>query len=109
MNRMLLRHIVGATLRRIRLTHGLTLRDLSALSRVSVPYLSEIERGRKEPSSEILATICRVFGMDVVDLVDAVADELRTPDRAVLVMGSTDDHARVSAPDIDHGALLLAA
>ncbi len=106
---MLLRHVVGATLRRIRLTHGLTLRDLSARSRVSVPYLSEIERGRKEPSSEILATICRVFGMDVVDLVDAVSDELRTPNREVLVMESTDEQSRVPSADRDHGALLLAA
>ena len=106
---MLLRHVVGATLRRIRLRHGFTLRDLSALSRVSVPYLSEIERGRKEPSSEILATICRVFGMDVVDLVDAVAAELRTPNREVLVMGSTDEQSRVPSADRDHGALLLAA
>lgn len=109
---MLLRHVIGATLRRIRLARGLTLRDLSELSQVSVPYLSEIERGRKEPSSEILATICRVFGMTVVDLVAAVSDELRMPHPAVLVMDSTVQRADVALPGLDrseHRALLYAA
>ncbi len=74
---MLLRHAIGAALRRIRLANGLTLRALSQRSRVSIPYLSEIERGRKEPSSEILATVCGVFGLTVVDLVEEVAAEFR--------------------------------
>ena len=85
---MLLRHAIGAALRRIRLGRGLTLRDLSQQSRISIPYLSEIERGRKEPSSEILATICRVFGMTLVDLVDAVSDEARLSEPLVLTTES---------------------
>ena len=91
---MLMRHAIGGALRRIRLARGLTLRDLSQLSRVSIPYLSEIERGRKEASSEILATICRVFDMTLVDLVDAVSDELRMIQPVVLVMESRIDGTR---------------
>lgn len=72
---MLLRHAIGRALRRIRLERGLTLRELAARSRVSMPYLSEIERGRKEASSEILATILRVFDLTLLDLLREVADE----------------------------------
>ncbi|WP_431219895.1 helix-turn-helix domain-containing protein [Leifsonia xyli] len=60
---MLLRHAIGSVLRRIRTERGTTLRELSERSRVSVPYLSEIERGRKEASSEILAALCRVLDL----------------------------------------------
>ena len=73
---MLLRHAIGHVLRRIRLDRRLTLRDLAARSQVSVPYLSEIERGRKEVSSEILATVCRVLDLSVGDLLTAVSVEL---------------------------------
>ncbi|MFB2598820.1 helix-turn-helix domain-containing protein [Herbiconiux sp. P17] len=73
---MLLRHAIGHVLRRIRLERRLTLRDLARDSRVSVPYLSEIERGRKEVSSEILATVCRVLDLSLADLLVAVSGEL---------------------------------
>lgn len=73
---MLLRHAYGSALRRLRLRRGLTLRQLSDASRVSLPYLSEIERGRKEASSEILATVCVVLGISVHDLLREAATEL---------------------------------
>jgi transcriptional regulator with XRE-family HTH domain len=73
---MLLRHAIGHVLRRIRLDRRLTLRDLARRSQVSVPYLSEIERGRKEASSEILATVCRVLDLSVGELLTAVSLEL---------------------------------
>lgn len=72
---MLLRHAIGSALRRLRLQRGLTLRQLSERSRVSLPYLSEIERGRKEASSEILSTICVVLGISVPDLLRATDAE----------------------------------
>ncbi|MEO6532419.1 MAG: helix-turn-helix transcriptional regulator [Pseudolysinimonas sp.] len=65
---MLLRHAIGAALRRIRLDDGRTLREVARGANISMPYLSEIERGRKEPSSEILAGICAALGLTVVDL-----------------------------------------
>src|SRR3954454_402175 len=72
---MLLRHAIGSVLRRIRTERGTTLRELSEDSRVSVPYLSEIERGRKEASSEILAALCRVLGVSEGELLTRVAAE----------------------------------
>lgn len=72
---MLLRHAIGATLRRIRLDRSLTLRVVADDARISMPYLSEIERGRKEASSEILAVICRALDMTVLDLLREVTAE----------------------------------
>jgi len=72
---MLLRHAIGSVLRRIRTERGTTLRQLSEESRVSVPYLSEIERGRKEASSEILAALCRVLDVTEGELLTIVAAE----------------------------------
>jgi transcriptional regulator with XRE-family HTH domain len=73
---MLLRHAIGHVLRRLRLEQGKTLRQLAQASRVSLPYLSEIERGRKEASSEILATVCRMLDISLGELLDDVSREL---------------------------------
>jgi len=53
-----LRELVGDTLRTHRVRNGMTLRDVSAKARVSLGYISEVERGQKEPSSELLAALC---------------------------------------------------
>jgi transcriptional regulator with XRE-family HTH domain len=73
---MLLRGLIGMVLRRIRLGQGRTLRDVADAARVSVPYLSEIERGRKEPSSELLAAICTALDLQLADLLDEVRFEI---------------------------------
>ena len=80
---MLLRQAIGATLRRIRLDRSLTLRAVADEASISMPYLSEIERGRKEASSEILAVICAALDMTVLDLLREVADEAAVADVAV--------------------------
>lgn len=72
---MLLRHAIGAALRRIRLDDGRTLREVALAANISMPYLSEIERGRKEPSSEILAGICAALGLTLVDLLQEVTTQ----------------------------------
>ncbi|MFI5718419.1 helix-turn-helix domain-containing protein [Nocardia sp. NPDC051750] len=54
----LLREAIGDSLRRARLAQSRTLREVSTSARVSLGYLSEVERGRKEASSELLAAIC---------------------------------------------------
>ncbi|MFF1635587.1 helix-turn-helix domain-containing protein [Leifsonia sp. NPDC058248] len=72
---MLLRHAIGSVLRRLRQEQGTTLRQLSESSQISVPYLSEVERGRKEASSEILGTLCRVLDITERELLARVADE----------------------------------
>jgi transcriptional regulator with XRE-family HTH domain len=72
---MLLRHAIGFVLRRLRLERGKTLRELAEEARISLPYLSEIERGRKEASSEILGVLCRVLDITERQLLTEVADE----------------------------------
>lgn len=52
-----MRQFVGEVLRARRVAEGLTLRDVSARARVSLGYISEVERGQKEPSSELLAAL----------------------------------------------------
>lgn len=72
----LLRSAIGAVLRRLRHQQGRTLQDVAEAAGVSLPYLSEVERGRKEASSEILASICAALGLDLVDLLEQVRAEL---------------------------------
>jgi transcriptional regulator with XRE-family HTH domain len=72
----LLRGVIGTALRRARTGRGKTLKEIAAAARVSVQYLSEVERGRKEASSEVLAAICAALGWTIVDLLDAVRTEL---------------------------------
>jgi len=59
----LLREVIGDVLRRTRMEQGKTLREVSDDARVSLGYLSEVERGRKEPSSELLGSICTALDM----------------------------------------------
>ena len=73
---MLLRHLIGAALRRARQRQGRTLREVADAARVSMPYLSEVERGRKEASSEVLAAICRALGLRLSDLLEEVRQDL---------------------------------
>lgn len=54
----MLREVIGDVLRRARVEQGRTLRQVSDDARVSLGYLSEVERGRKEASSELLSAIC---------------------------------------------------
>lgn len=65
---MLLRHALGEIVRRRRQALGLTLRDVARDGRISLPYLSEVERGRKEASSEIIQAICGVLRLDLAEL-----------------------------------------
>ena len=74
---VLLREAIGDSIRRARTERRRTLRDVSHAARVSLGYLSEIERGRKEPSSELLASICDALAMSLPDLLDDAADTLR--------------------------------
>jgi transcriptional regulator with XRE-family HTH domain len=74
--RPLLRTMLGEVLRRTRLDQGRTLADVARVARVSMPYLSEVERGRKEASSEVLAAICDSLHIDLSDLLAEVGREL---------------------------------
>src|SRR5437763_6361312 len=71
---VLLRHLLGDALRRLRQRQGRTLREVSAAAGVSLGYLSEVERGQKEASSELLAAICSALGAPLSQVFREVSD-----------------------------------
>ena len=74
--RPLLRATLGDVLRRTRLQQRRTLADVARAARVSMPYLSELERGRKEASSEVLAAVCDALRIELSDLLAVVGRDL---------------------------------
>jgi transcriptional regulator with XRE-family HTH domain len=98
-SRPLLRIIIGGALRRTRLEQRRTLADVARAARMSMPYLSEVERGRKEASSEVLAAICEALRLDLSDLMADVWRELaeyrgrRTRSDRVVRLGIIGDRA----------------
>jgi transcriptional regulator with XRE-family HTH domain len=70
------RDLIGEVLRRERKAQDRTLQDVADAARISMPYLSELERGRKEASSEILAATARALGLRLSDLVDLAHSRL---------------------------------
>ena len=73
---VLLRHLLGDVLRRLRQRQGRTLREVSAEARVSLGYLSEVERGQKEASSEILASVAEALDVPISQIMREVGDRL---------------------------------
>lgn len=87
---MLLRRVIGDVLRARRQDQHRTLREVSHAANVSLGYLSEIERGQKEASSELLAAICDALGSELSDVLRDVSDSLAQvsrPDTALAVPG----------------------
>ena len=72
----LLRTQLGNTLRGHRLRQRLTLRDVSGAARVSLGYLSEVERGQKEASSELLASICGALNLPLSSVLSSVSERV---------------------------------
>lgn len=79
-----LRQVVGETLRGLRLRQRRTLREVSSAARVSLGYLSEVERGQKEPSSELLAAICGALDVELSELFWEVSNTLRREEKLAL-------------------------
>ncbi|QKW23289.1 helix-turn-helix transcriptional regulator [Kitasatospora sp. NA04385] len=98
----LLRDVVGGVLRRERLAQERTLKDVADAARISVPYLSELERGRKEASSEVLAAAARALGLGLGDVLSLVQQELVAVRSASTLSGRTATAGR-------YGGLCLAA
>lgn len=96
---VLLREAIGDRLRHARTIQHRTLREVSRAARVSLGYLSEVERGRKEASSELLAAICDALELPLSDLLHLVAADVRAVDVATV-----DDVAAASAQAAPVGA-----
>jgi XRE family transcriptional regulator, stress-response regulator len=73
---VLLRRSLGEVLRGARMHRGLTLREVSAEARVSLGYISEIERGQKEASSELLASLCAALDVPLSEVLREVSDQV---------------------------------
>ena len=73
---LLWRELVGEVLRQVRTERGETQRAVADRAGISLQYLSEIERGRKEPSSEMLAAVGGALGLTLIDLTRAVSRRL---------------------------------
>ena len=95
---VLLREVIGDVLRRARTSQGRTLREVSQTARVSLGYLSEVERGRKEASSELLCAICGALD---IPLSHVLAD-------AGAAMAIQEDLARITSVPRDSGSVLCA-
>ena len=88
MRSLLLRDVLGQTLRELRFEQGRTLRDVSVDARVSLGYLSEVERGQKEASCELLASIATALNVPLSQVLHTVSQKLVTteqPQRPVVV------------------------
>ena len=80
----LLREAVGQSLRAARTEQSRTLRDVALAARVSLGYLSEVERGQKEASSELLNAICVALGLTLSNVIANVSLELKVRESAKL-------------------------
>ncbi|MEU6238806.1 helix-turn-helix transcriptional regulator [Kitasatospora sp. NPDC047058] len=96
------RDLVGGVLRRERLAQERTLKDVAEAARISMPYLSEVERGRKEASSEVLAAAATALGFGLADLLSLAQDDLARYARSRAGRGRT-------APSARYDGLCLAA
>jgi len=95
----LLREVIGDVLRRARTSQGRTLRDVSDSARVSLGYLSEVERGRKEASSELLTAICSALDVPLSDVLTETGRRLARQERTALATSSPNGQA--SGANID--------
>ncbi len=95
----LLREVIGDVLRRARTSQGRTLREVSDSARVSLGYLSEVERGRKEASSELLGAICGALDVPMSRVLSDAGEKMARQERAAFT--SQMNTETVSAVNID--------
>ena len=93
---VLFRRLLGDVLRDRRMRRGMTLREVSAAARVSLGYISEIERGQKEASSELLASLCTALDVPLSDVLREVST--RSPSRRRRGRGRHPDAGQAVAP-----------
>ncbi len=83
---ILLRSHIGSALRASRIAQGRTLRDVAKSARVSLGYLSEVERGQKEASSELLNSICTALQISLGEVLLIVSAQVRTHEAPTLTV-----------------------
>jgi len=83
---ILLRSHIGSALRTARIAQGRTLRDVAKSARVSLGYLSEVERGQKEASSELLNSICNALDISIGQVLLSVSAQIRIQEAPTLTV-----------------------
>ncbi|MDY6871519.1 MAG: transcriptional regulator ClgR [Actinomycetota bacterium] len=94
----LLREVIGDVLRRARTSQGRTLREVSDTARVSLGYLSEVERGRKEASSELLSAICGALDVPLSQVLSDAGEELAHLEHVAARVSNIDVTTKVVIP-----------
>lgn len=103
---ILLRQLLGDVLRRLRVRQGRTLREVSTLARVSLGYLSEVERGQKEASSELLASICGALGVPLSQVLREVSDQFALAElQAAPVLADVPERERLPLSETVPGSI----
>jgi len=107
---VLLREVIGDVLRRARMSQGRTLREVSDSARVSLGYLSEVERGRKEASSELLSSICSALEIPLSRVLLDAGEHLARRERvgAVHHSANIDVSTKVVIPPVGQPPVALA-
>lgn len=82
----LLRTHIGSVLRDARVTQGRTLRDVAASANISLGYLSEVERGQKEASSELLNAICLALDLSLIHVIATVQSSIERAENPTLTV-----------------------
>lgn len=95
----LMREVIGDVLRSARTSQGRTLREVSDSARVSLGYLSEVERGRKEPSSELLNAICDALEVPLSTVLTGAGERMASEERSV--------HSEAVGTTIDPGTKVV--
>ena len=114
---LLFRASLGDVLRAERMRQGMTLRELSSSARVSLGYISEIERGQKEASSEMLSALCGALEVPLSRVLREVSDQLALEEaRAARELVTSDERrlslaepVRVPVPPARDGDVVAAA
>jgi XRE family transcriptional regulator, stress-response regulator len=99
----LLREVIGDVLRRARTTQGRTLREVSDSAMVSLGYLSEVERGRKEASSELLSAICTALDVPLSRVLTEAGERMarrEAVDMPVSTAANIDASTKVVIPPV---------
>ncbi|MEC5180301.1 helix-turn-helix domain-containing protein [Arthrobacter sp. CG_A4] len=99
---VVLRHEIGDVLRDVRQRQGRTLREVSHSARVSLGYLSEVERGQKEASSELLSSICSALDVPLSLMLREVSDRVAVAEGVAVPDTVPQEFAQRYGRDLDH-------
>jgi transcriptional regulator with XRE-family HTH domain len=99
---VIFRRLLGEVLRSQRMRQGLTLRQVSADARVSLGYISEVERGQKEASSELLAAICAAMDVPLSEILSEVSDAVALEEAALAMQLESVTLESIELPTSEH-------